>query len=166
MSFVAGERARASVLNALVPQADVGTYAEYNSNNNQTISNNTQPVIWFPTANRTSTLVTPAVDGVGHRFTLNRAGLWMISTTIRWVSATGGERYTLIGSSDGGLASQSDVLPASLGGPVTSNVAVCRYFIATAWVRVECFQNAGANRDLESSNPNGWGRINLAWIHA
>lgn len=166
MSFAAGERVRASVMNGLVPQGDVGTYAEYNSASNQAIPDSTQPVVLFGTANLTSTLVTRATDGAGHRFTLGRAGLWFIGSTIRWVNAAGGERYTAINSSDGGLASQSDILAAGQSSAVTSNLSVCRYFNLSAWVRVECFQNAGGSRSLESNNGGGWGRINLAWLHA
>lgn len=166
MSFVAGQRIRASDMNGLVPQGDVGTYAEYNTASNQSFTSGTQAVVLFGTTNLTSTLVTRATDGAGHRFTLGRAGLWVISATIRWVSDSGGERYSTITSSDGGVASQSDILAAGTTAAVTSNLSICRYFNLSAWVRVECYQNAGGNRSLESNNASGWGRINLAWIHA
>lgn len=157
MVFVAGQKLRASQLNALLA---VG--AEYNASATQTVATGTQPVIAFGTTNKSSTLVSRATQGAGHRFTLLQAGFWSINSCIRWTTADTGERYTLINSSDGGLCSEGAMV--STGGPVTIAPSVIHYFTANSWVQMEAYHNAGSNRTLEFNNGSGWGRIYLTYL--
>ncbi len=165
--FVAGQKIRAALLNTLL---DTGVSAQYNASATQTIGTGTQPVVAFGTANRTSALVTRSTQGAGHRFTLNRSGVWGITTCIRWAGAVTGERYVLLTSSLGGLCSagfpMSNGATSPLNGPVTVSPSTQEYFTAGDWVQVEAFQNSGSNKDLEFNNGAGWGRISLAWLHA
>lgn len=166
MSFTAGEKIRAGTMNAHVPAGDVGTYAEYQAAANQAIGNNANVVVAFGTEIRASTLVTRSTDGAGHRYTLNRAGLWGVAATVRWLyQAVGGERYVLIESSDGGVASASQTDSSGSSSPI-GNPSAFRYFNAGAWIRVIAYQNSGTSRDLEANSSNAWGRLYVAWLHA
>lgn len=160
--FVAGQKIRAALLNTLL---DTGVSAQYNAASNQIHPTGTQPVVAFGTAIRTSTLVTRSVQGAGHRFTLNRSGVWGITTCIRWAGASGGERYVLLNSSIGGLCAQGHPL-GTLSGPVTFSPSSTEYFTAGDWVQVEVFQNAGSDRLLEANAGAGWVRISLNWLHS
>jgi len=140
------------------------TWAEYNAASNQTYTSAVQDVVAFGTANTTSSLVTRSTDGTGHRFTLGRAGLWGFSTVIRWNTSTADERYILLtGTTPLGA---SGFWLGSLTGPVTLHCSAVRYMALNDFVRVECWQNTGATRTLQSDNTAAWGRINLAWLHS
>jgi hypothetical protein len=161
-TFTAGQKLRADVLNEAL---DGGTSAQYNAAATQTITTGTQPIVAFGTTNRTSTLVTRAVSGAGHKFTLLRAGIWGITSCVRWAGNTGGERYVLLTSSIGGLCSAGNPVGV-LNGPVTISPSTQEYFPAGSTVWIEAFQNSGGNRDLEFNNGAAWGRISLTWLHA
>lgn len=166
MSFQAGEKIRAATFNNLVPAGDVGTYAEYQMATNITVANNTNFTVPWGTEVRASTLISRTTDGTGHRFTLNRAGLYGIAATVRWLyQAAGGERYVLIDSSDGGVASASQTDATGSSSPI-GNPSAFRYFNAGSWIRIIAYQNSGGTRDLEVSSANAWGRLYLAWLHA
>lgn len=167
MAFQPSEKMRAATLNNYIASGDYSTYAEYNMAANQTVADSASVVVAFATQNRASPLVSQSTDQLGHRFTLNRAGLWCITATLRWASAAGpGERYVGIGGS-AGSGWQSDQMASGLTGPPTECVSINRYFAVASYVRVEVWQaGTGAGRDLEANNGQGWGRINLAWIHA
>ena len=140
------------------------TWAEYNAATNQVYSSATQDVVAFGTANTTSSLVTRSADGVGHRFTLGRAGLWGFSTIIRWGASTTDERYILLTGTNPLGASATMI--GSFTGPITLTINVVRYMALNDFVRVECWEASGATRSLQSDNTAAWGRINLAWLHA
>lgn len=135
--------------------------AEYAESNEQTIANTQGTVVAYGTAVRTSSLVTRSTQGAGHKFTLNRSGVWMISTTIRWRwDGSGGERYMVIGGTT--HLTSNGVILGTFTGPVCLNAAACGYLSANDYVQVEAWHNAGADRYLEA----GWSRIDLVWMHA
>ena len=157
MAYHAGQLLKASDL------GQATTCAEYNATANQTITTATDTILAFGTTNTTSTLVTRAVDGVGHNFTLNREGIWAITAQCRYTSSGTGERFfaiTLNGTTsrvavEGGEAG-SQALSASL--------CIVRAFSATDIIRVMTFHNKGSNADTAGSNVDGYGRINLCWL--
>lgn len=166
MAFNASEKIRAATLNSYIASGDYSTYAEYGMNGPQTVADSSSVVVFFGYQNRASPLVSQSLDQLGHRFTLNRAGLWAITASLRWGSnVAGGERYSAIGGSTNGVASQSDGYLNGTGPPV-NNLSATRYFAVGAYVRIEVWQSSGGPRDLEANNDVGWGRINLAWLHA
>lgn len=155
MTYVAGQKLKASQL------GQASTCAEYNASADQTISTGTDTVAAYGTANTTSSLVTRNVSGVGHTFTLNRAGIWMITAVERYAAGAAGERYaalqvlTLTLNACGGEAgSKAHTMP----------LALCRAFSSGDIVRVIVYQDTGGNATRVGNNLAGWGRINLNWL--
>ena len=60
---------------------------------NQTLSNNTDTVLAFGTTDTSSTVVTRATSGAGHKFTLTQTGTYAITATVRFAAGTAGSRF-------------------------------------------------------------------------
>jgi hypothetical protein len=158
MTFYAGQKVRASNLNDLL-----SVDAKYSAASNQSIPTSTDTVIAYGTANRTSTLVTRAVSGAGHSFTLNRAGLWAVTATTRYGStAASGEWYHAIVAAGAIEAAQGHIGPA-IAGSRTINASVTTYFPAGSIVTVNAWQSSGGAVNTDAGNP-GWVSVHLAWI--
>lgn len=142
-----------------------GTDAEYQMSSNQTISASTNTIVSLGTTNKACSLVTRSTDGAGHRFTLSRAGVWLVDATIRWVSGTGGERYVACDWNENGQVASSSCILGTFTGPVTHHLTVCRYFAASDYFRFTVFQSSTGNRTLLADNGGAWGRVYLAWVH-
>lgn len=160
MAFTAGQKLKASNLGQL------SHTAQYSSGAAQTIGTGADTIVNFATADITSTYVTRATSGAGHKFTLNASGLWAVSSTIRW-SATGasatGEKAMHI-EDVLGLWHHSTSVPASSTAAITQNLSFVKYLSVNDEIVVECFQNSGGNEDLEYNAFLGWQRINIALV--
>lgn len=149
----------------LVPDgtSSVRTDVEYNASAAQGIPNSTNTILAFGTNSLISSLVTKATNGAGHQFTLNRAGLWSITCTLRYVgSVNARETYIDINGTYGVLAAQSTVTNVNVA--TTQNVSVVKAFPAGTVIYVRGFQSSGGT--LNTDPTAGWSRLNLAWIHS
>lgn len=161
MTFTAGQKLSAADLNDAL--AATGCEAEYNATSDQTFTTGSEVNVAFGTANTTTSLVTRAVSGVGHSFTLNLAGVWLITTTCRWTASATGQRYNSIQINGSAHASSDASAVAAI--PVNHNITLCKRFSLSDVITVTGFHDAGANRDMQANNVAGWNRINLNWLH-
>lgn len=128
----------------------------------QSIPNATDTPVAFPAVARPSSLVTPSAQGVGHKFTLNRAGVWVGSATVRVAAAASGEAYVALVQSGVGIVSAFN---ASYGGPsATRHLSIGDWFDAGAALFINLFQSAGSAKDTEP-NAGNWCQIKLNWVH-
>lgn len=141
----------------------VRTDVEFNASVAQTLANSTNTVLAFGTDNLTSSLVTKATSGAGHQFTLNRAGVWSINCTLRYVASVNArETYVEINGSLGVLGAQSVVTNVNVA--TTLNVGLVKAFSAGVVLEINGFQSSGGN--LNTDPTAGWTRLNLAWLHS
>lgn len=66
---------------------------QYRASANQNISNNTDTVLGFGTTDTSSSVVTRATQGSGHKFTLTQTGTYAITATVRFAAGTAGSRF-------------------------------------------------------------------------
>lgn len=156
MGYKAGQKLRASDLGS----AD--TSAEYNATSDQTITTSTDTKIAFGTTNSSSTYVTRAVDGVGHSFTLNRDGLWAITTGILWEALTTNERWTRIWVNGAPIVQIADI--AASANFISQNGHITRPFTNGDVIHIVGWQNKGSSVLSKADNTNAYGRINLCWL--
>lgn len=157
MALTAGQKLRAANL------GQQNTAAQYQSSVGQVIGNTTDTPIAFGTANVTSDLVTRAVSGVGHKFTLGKSGLWAVTTTCRFPATATGERSCHIEDSLG-LWHHSQSQAGSSGAPSTLCVGFVKYLTAGDWVQVEVYQSSGGNITTDSNALLAFGRIDIVGI--
>lgn len=137
---------------------------EYNMATAQSIPNITDTLVEFGLANVTSPMVTRTVSGSGHRFTVGRAGRWVVVTTLRYgSSAAAGERYGAIRKNANPVSSQGTV-KAAVGAPVTFNLTATLRLVVGDIIDVITFQGSGGAASLETNNNSAWGRLNISWI--
>jgi len=149
----------------LAATGEVGSDAEYVAASAQSIPHGiaTNTVVAFGTAVTSSPLVTRATSGAGHVFTLNRAGRWSLTTTIRFADATTArELYAGILNATT-TPYGANGMGTSVNVPTTLNVAVTRRFAQGDQVTVQVAQSSGAPLALDPGFP-GWVRLNLSWI--
>lgn len=142
-------------------------YAQFSASSAQSVANATDVTCGFGTADTASSAVTRAVRAEGHQFTLNTAGLWTITATVRYSTTTAtGERYAGIhtGSGGGQPLAGAGSNPSSGSSPVTLNVAVTRYFTASSTVFVNLYQGTGNPLALEPGSGGGWVRLNFGLV--
>lgn len=137
---------------------EVSTAAEYNQAANQPLTASTNTTVTFGTANYTAAIVTKGLSATtpGDAFTLNRAGLWSISTTMRLTApATGEGLFCAIRSNAVNIASANS--------PRTAGITAVRSFNSGDVIDVLVFTTT-ASLSTEANNGSGWGRINLSWM--
>lgn len=100
-------------------------------------------------------------------FLLNRGGVWIITTSMRWVSGTTGERHLFL-STGTVLGTLANRIGGSSSGnvgatPVSQSVATVIRVSAGTSVFAGCFQNNGGalNTDVAFGGSN---HISLAWL--
>lgn len=147
----------------LCATGEVSHYHESNSLAVQTLTSGTDQRIQFTTDNVTTALVTKASSGTGHTFTLNRAGIWSVYTTLRWASANTGIRIVAIRETAGGQITSQGGIQAAANNQ-NNHATVTRYFASGTILDVAGYQDSGANRDLQVDNGTGWSRIGLTWL--
>ena len=158
MAFTAGQKVKAANF------GQQSSSAQYQSSAGQVISNTTDTPIAFGTANVTTDLVTRATSGVGHKFTLNKSGLWAVTTTVRFPATATGERSCHIEDSLG-LWHGSHSQAGSSGAPSTLNVTTgVKYLTADDWIQVEVYQSSGGNITTDSNALLAFGRLDIVGI--
>lgn len=128
----------------------------------QSIPTTADTVVAFGTEGDADALVTRAVQDAGHVFTLESAGIWAISTTVRYATnPAGGERAVSLRTVGGlTLAHAGGAQP---GLPATYSLACTRYLAEDTQIIVVCYQGTGAGRLLEP-NSGAWVQISLALV--
>lgn len=141
-----------------------GAEAQYSASSAQSVADSTNVVMAFGTDDTTSAAVTKSAQGAGHKFTLNTAGVWLITTTVRYATTTAtGERFAGLKTAAGLELGGEGSAPTS-GNPATVNFAINRRFAVGDAVYVTLFQGTGSTRTLEPFTGGGWCRINLSWL--
>lgn len=143
----------------LAPTGEVSTHGEWNVTGTQSLSNGSNTILSFATESTSTPLVTRAVSGTGHQFTLNRAGHWAITLNAGTASATG-ERTASINDTVGAVASQN-VLNA---GVCHNNVVLIRNFPSGTVLTMKMFQSTGGA--INTLAGTGETRLHIAWIHS
>lgn len=139
----------------------VNTSYRGHQSSGQAITTSTNTLVSIDTDDVTSALVTKATLGAGHKFTLNRAGMWMVTAAVRWPTASSGE-----------LSSQlqvNGVTTYGQGGPsssiaLTHTVAMVQHFIVNDNVTINVFQSSGSSKTLDTTVSGV--KIALAWLHS
>lgn len=152
---------------AWVPLASSGTvshaFQANQTGTGQSINSGADTVVSFDTNNTTTALATKATSGAGHQWTLNRAGIWSFTTTIRWDSAaTGSLRLAAIRKGGNHIVSANVHL--SHTNVAHHSVSITGVFAANDVIDVVVFQDAGAARTMDPSNTQGWCRIDGVWL--
>lgn len=138
------------------------TSGRYYSNINQWTNNQANDIAWFGLSVRTTPLITWATYGAGHKFTLNRAGIWNVTATIRIPPGnTFGEGYVGV-QVNGGIATAD-------GGPFsaitkTFNLSYTDYVNVGDEISISIFQSSGQSL-LTQAGGGGWQNISLTWLH-
>lgn len=136
----------------------ISTGARYFSTAAQSIGANTR--VAFPSTDYTSILVSRTASGTGHTFTLNRAGRWAFSTTVRLVPSTfegycaiqvGGVVMAATGAGSGNVAH-------------TLNVNTIRRLPAGSVIDVISFTGGSARNTAPAAGE--WQNIALEWLSA
>lgn len=126
----------------------------------QAITNGLNTPVAFATTSVDTALVTKATSGVGHSFTLTRAGIWAIEATVRYASvAVGGERYAEIVVGSTVLQAQG-ANAAGNTSPITLNVGVEERLASGSVMTVRTFQGTGSSQNLDAA----WTRVTFTWI--
>jgi len=145
---------------------DTGHDAFYYSTVTQNIGSLAEVLVAFPSSSRTTTLVTRTASGTGHYFTLNRAGIWALTSTLRYQSHANAtnERYVAIQQGTGPGAPPLAADSGSVGGYNTLNCATTRYFAAGTNICVEAYHTIpSVTLVLDNASP-GWYNIGLVWL--
>jgi hypothetical protein len=139
---------------------------QYRASANQNLSNNTDTVLGFGTTETSSTAVTRATSGSGHRFTLGSTGIYAVSATVRFASGAGGSRFIeLRNSAQNARYVSSGVTVGS--GAATLNFAVTRAFTAGQDLVVIAAQTSGgtlATQYQGTSITDGFVRLNITYL--
>lgn len=154
--FRAGQRVRASELGQL------SSTAQYQQSSNMTIATASSTFVSFAQANVTTSMVTRNASGAGHTFTLNKAGIWIITASVRFDPLATNSRQAWIQLGGGRLNSASQAGSASA--PSTMPLATCQWFDAGSVVAIAVYQDSGGNATLLAGVSTAEGRVDLAYI--
>jgi hypothetical protein len=143
----------------LAPTGEVNTSGEYNQSGTQSAANAAGTIVAWGNISTATPLVTRGTSGAGHSFTLNRAGVWTVSYSLRTDSGTG-ERHATINDAVGECAAAS----YTGTGVAQLNVNLTRYFSSGTVITCQLFQSTGATRTIQGSN--GQTRLHISWIHS
>ena len=135
------------------------TGARYFATAAQSIAQNTR--VSFPSTDYSSTLVTRTLSGSGHTFTLNRAGRWAFSTTLR-LTPKAEEGYCAIQAGGSVIASQGAA--GSAASAHTINVNTIRRLASGTVIDVIGFTGSGSRNSQPAAGE--WVNIALEWLSA
>lgn len=137
----------------------------YKATVNQTTNNNVETAMAFDTAVYTS--VDIIKDAAHTSYTLNRAGLWMVSATNRWPAYGGtnaaGERKLIFAL--GGVHRKSSTDHVGSADPSTQQVRDTFRATAGQVVQIRLLQtNTGALARATDTGFGGYNVLNLTWL--
>lgn len=137
---------------------------QWRATGNQNISNNVDTVLGFGTTETSSSVVTRSTLGSGHKFTLNEAGTYAVTATVRFTSGTAGSRFIELRNS-----AQSDgfVSAGDQGGPAaaTRHFSITKRFNVNQELVVIAAQSSGGtlSTDYQGSSPTVY-RVRLTIV--
>ena len=139
--------------------------ARYWNSGVQSIPANTDTIIAFPNAAAVSPLIVPSAAGAGTQFNIRRAGIWALSTTVRFqpLAAGGGETYIAISHIGGVIAAQGG---ASSTAVATRNCAVTDWLGFNTNLHVNAYNAPVSGTAPANTAPlYGWVYFTMMWIH-
>jgi hypothetical protein len=129
----------------------------------QSIPNATDTTISFDIDNYVTSYATKSTSGPGHMWTVNRSGMWGISSTMRWDSAaTGSIRFLSIRKLGSQMVSTNQHL--SHTNVAQQNAAIIMPINAGETFDVAVWQDSGTAKTLDPNNSLGWCRVNAVWL--
>jgi hypothetical protein len=130
----------------------------------QSIPNTTDTVIGFGTTETSSTAVTRATSGAGHKFTLINTGTYAITAVVRFAAGTAGSRFIELRNS---AQSTGYVSSGDQGGPAaaTRHFSLTKQFTAGTELVVVGAQSSGStlSTDYQGSSPTVY-RVRLTIV--
>lgn len=139
--------------------------ARYWNGSAQSIPAVTDVLINFPIAQSISPLIVPSQVGSGTTFNIRRAGIWALSTTIRFqpLPAGGGETYIAITHQGGVVAASGG---ASSTAVATRNCALTDWFGFNTTLSVNAYQAPVSGTAAVNTAPlYGWVFFSMMWLH-
>jgi hypothetical protein len=133
---------------------------------NQNLSNNTDTVLGFGSTETSSTAVTRATSGTGHKFTLGSTGIYAVSATVRFATGAGGARFIELRNSAQNTRYVSSGVTVGTGA-ATLNFAVTRQFTAGQELVVTATQTSGGSLSTQyqgTSITDGFVRLNICYL--
>lgn len=136
--------------------------AMYQAVGDQSIPTSVDTNVSYSGSIYTSPYVSRAVAGVGHEFTIARAGIWNMNGTVRYAALATGERSAHFHRSGTFQGIQGS--PGSSGAPTTLNLSLTRRWSVGDIFSVQAYQNSGGSATLVADNGLAVGRLNLCWL--
>lgn len=131
---------------------------------NQAIPNSTDTVIGFGTTETSSTSVTRATSGAGHKFTLLNTATYAITAVVRFAAGTAGSRFIELRNA---TQSTGYVSSGDQGGPAaaTRSFSLTKQFTAGTELVVIGAQSSGGSlsTDYQGSSPTVY-RVRLTIV--
>lgn len=158
------------VANAFLSVVEINAptaFARYDNNATaQSVAASTDVVASYSHAVVSSADVTQSTDGAGHKFALNRSGIWTITATDRFVGGTAGERYSAIWSDKFGTNAvmTADGGSADASVPETMNISYTDHFTAGDHVEVKVWQTGNTTLNLDAANI--WKNLTMTLVSA
>ncbi|MFR9804619.1 hypothetical protein ACL02T_20385 [Pseudonocardia sp. RS010] len=160
MAFTAGQKVRAADLNDALAAA--GCEAQFNMAVDQSAAHATVVPVLFGTTVVSSTLVTKGTSGSGSTFTLNRAGVWTASATIRYQSGGSSAFSSVYCTLNGTQIVSQAVTTSSI---LVLHVALTFRANLNDVLTINVYHERGSSVTIKADNTNALGRLNLAWLH-
>jgi hypothetical protein len=126
----------------------------------QSLPNGVDTVVGFGTTDNSSSVVTRATSGPGHKFTLTEAGVFTITATVRIEAGAAGSRFLELRNS---AQSAMFVAVGDQGGPAaaTRHFSITDKFSVNQELVVVATQSSGATLNTE---PGSLGRVRLSIV--
>lgn len=139
-----------------------GGLARYDPTGPQSIANNSDVFLNFPTAVTSTTDVTKTTDST---FTINRAGTWFVEAQVAWGdNAVGNRSLHIVDGANNNIRYSGNVIAATSRSIVQCGTMV--YLTSGTTIRVMVGQTSGA---ALSTGVESWGaksRLTLKWVSA
>lgn len=140
---------------------------QWRASANQSLSNSNDTVLGFGVTETSSTVVTRATSGVGHKFTLGATGIYSVSATVRFASGAAGPRFIELRNSAQNARYASHGVYNGGTAACTLNLAVTRQFTTGQELVLIATQTSGGllTTDYQGTSiTDGFVRLNIALL--
>lgn len=134
---------------------------------NQSLSNSTDTVLGFGVTETSSTAVTRATSGSGHKFTLGSTGIYSVSATVRFASGAAGPRFIELRNSAQNARYASHGVYNGGTAACTLNLSVTRQFTTGQELVLTATQTSGGTLTTDyqgTSITDGFVRLNITLL--
>jgi hypothetical protein len=142
-----------------VSTLEAGPFARYRQTIAQTLTTGVITKITFNAAVTTHSDVSVAGSNT---FTLNRAGVWVISACISFTNGSGYRSLLVSNSTDSERYAEQSGYPTASG--MNLSATTTRHFTAGSQISINGYQTSGGNLDTDLYSERT--HIALAWLHS